>query len=502
MMYLDQYGRYRIVNSPYEFYQNNGQLVPADDYLSHSGILGMKWGKRNGPPYPLAYGRHSASEKKAGWMKSLENAAKATGKGVAKAAKATGRAAKATGKGVAKAAKATKKGLIRLNLYPKKLMSDQDILDKVERLKKEDLLKHMRGKLTNEDKALMKIKSKDAKREVVKQTLSQLLPAIGRDLVISQIKNKLDYKWDLKKKEDAEDREWDKKVAEDLYKDARDAGMSAWEASEVARKLGTVGKGKNAEEIRPQPKKSEEEKNRDRTVWNDIYEDARAAGKSATEARKAADEGDGSFAPRKKDNKNGGKGKGGNQFDLDSEVEKDIYRKGMDAGFTPTQSADMARRRDDSALRSSGTKTDNTNNQKKQDTKTTEKETKKETRGLSSILAEKIDGTNYEGGTVDKASVSKTLSFTNPKKSAESMASDLIDKSTKNLTGAAKEKAAFERFKDVSMAKAEATGKAFSVSGNKITYTDGTTVDLKDAFAGKTKDYWMNQVYRAKNLWD
>lgn len=39
--------------------------------LYHHGILGQKWGHRNGPPYPLDAKRHSASEKKAGWRKSL-----------------------------------------------------------------------------------------------------------------------------------------------------------------------------------------------------------------------------------------------------------------------------------------------------------------------------------------------------------------------------------------------------------------------------------------------
>ena len=39
--------------------------------LYHHGVLGQKWGKQNGPPYPLAAGAHSASEKKAGWKKSL-----------------------------------------------------------------------------------------------------------------------------------------------------------------------------------------------------------------------------------------------------------------------------------------------------------------------------------------------------------------------------------------------------------------------------------------------
>lgn len=45
-------------------------------YLAHHGILGVKWGKRNGPPYPLGASDHSASEKKAGWRKSLDGGSK------------------------------------------------------------------------------------------------------------------------------------------------------------------------------------------------------------------------------------------------------------------------------------------------------------------------------------------------------------------------------------------------------------------------------------------
>ena len=42
------------------------------NYLQHHGILGQKWGKKNGPPYPLGASDHSAAEKKAGWRKSLD----------------------------------------------------------------------------------------------------------------------------------------------------------------------------------------------------------------------------------------------------------------------------------------------------------------------------------------------------------------------------------------------------------------------------------------------
>ena len=43
----------------------------SEYYLVHHGIKGQKWGKRNGPPYPLGASDHSASEKKAGWRNSL-----------------------------------------------------------------------------------------------------------------------------------------------------------------------------------------------------------------------------------------------------------------------------------------------------------------------------------------------------------------------------------------------------------------------------------------------
>ena len=54
-------------------YNNSYGQVVSDDYLAHHGILGQKWGQRNGPPYPLGSGDHSVSEKRAGWQKSLRS---------------------------------------------------------------------------------------------------------------------------------------------------------------------------------------------------------------------------------------------------------------------------------------------------------------------------------------------------------------------------------------------------------------------------------------------
>lgn len=47
-----------------------------DFRIYHHGILGQKWGKMQGPPYPLDASDHSSAERKAGWRKSLDGGSK------------------------------------------------------------------------------------------------------------------------------------------------------------------------------------------------------------------------------------------------------------------------------------------------------------------------------------------------------------------------------------------------------------------------------------------
>ena len=237
-----------------------GNLV-FDDELYHHGILGMKWGKRNGPPYPITYGRHSQSEKKAGWRKSLAK---------------VGSAVNATGKAIKGVASKTKKGLIRLNLYPKKFMSEKEIADRVERLRQEDTLMQALGKKTRSQKLQEKMEEERNARNAAKGAIQETLKQIGTQAIVPLIKQKM----------------LDKQKQDDKMK-------------------------------------------------SDIYEDARAAGKSAVEAMKAAEKGDTSFAPRT--NTDNSKGKGGKgSFDAEREARQGIFNTLIKKGYPFKEAADRA----------------------------------------------------------------------------------------------------------------------------------------------------------------
>ena len=80
-------------------------ITPTNGDIQHHGILGQKWGRRNGPPYPLDGSDHSAAEKKAGWRSSLKSTAKKVGSKGASMAKS---AAKKAGSAVKKNIEAQK----------------------------------------------------------------------------------------------------------------------------------------------------------------------------------------------------------------------------------------------------------------------------------------------------------------------------------------------------------------------------------------------------------
>ena len=287
---------------------NYGNLVTYDDGYStyelyHHGILGQRWGRKNGPPYPLGASDHSASEKKAGWRKSLGSVARATGSGVARGVKATargvGKGVVGTAKGVAAVAKGTKKALIRVNLYPKQLMSDQDIIDKLNRMNMEDAIKRAKGKMTAEDKLNLKIKKKDTRRELVKNVLSQLIPAIGKDLLIGAIKDRREVKMELKKKQGIADIEADSRVREDIYEDARAAGKSAYDAN----KLSNSRWWENKDEVASlQPRKNNKiDPMFEKQIKQELYKKGKEAGLSSEDAAKVASSADSRFYDRIKE---------------------------------------------------------------------------------------------------------------------------------------------------------------------------------------------------------
>lgn len=134
-----------------------GQYISDGNELYHHGILGMRWGHKNGPPYPIGAGGHSASEEKAGWKKSLSSASEAVKSGARKTAGAAKAGARGAIKGTKRAVKELDNARLKraevnsrkvkrnkLNASVKR-MSDDELNARIRRIENEDKYKKLIG---------------------------------------------------------------------------------------------------------------------------------------------------------------------------------------------------------------------------------------------------------------------------------------------------------------------------------------------------------------------
>lgn len=118
--------------------------------MIHEGIKGMKWGVKNGPPYPLQAGQHSSSE-----IKKNPSLRKSIGKSVVSA--------------VHKAKE------WRRMQNPKK-MTNEELKSRIERLRNEEEYRKLSGKKTKQQRVQLRVAAGEA---FIKSFMSKLGVRVG-----------------------------------------------------------------------------------------------------------------------------------------------------------------------------------------------------------------------------------------------------------------------------------------------------------------------------------
>jgi hypothetical protein len=129
-------------------------IIPTGSDLYHHGILGQKWGKRNGPPYPLNASAHSSAENKVGWKKSLKSS---SGKQTETRAKSK----KGEASGSVAAYLAVYLGITALSFSPVLIAAAADSVSRGKAKLKEHREDKLRTKLKKDEKTGLPLKKKE-----------------------------------------------------------------------------------------------------------------------------------------------------------------------------------------------------------------------------------------------------------------------------------------------------------------------------------------------------